>query len=935
LFETTLFNTSDPLSLGHTTNITSVADLVSALQLYGAHSGVGYALPASGVDLFSYRNSLDSLANLGTLHLSLGGSTDTTTAVSFNAPAFENVSNFDVRLMTFAKNPYAHRLKGTAGSAVAAASRADQVERSGPTLLRSKVTMVWLAQEDEVAAVEATAFDDAVAVTLAATAPFDANHSAYVVARSCTVDGASLTLACPLADVDYTCDFAARGRGSKYSFAYSCAMVAPTCLWWDAAAQDFSAEGCAVVAGYAPAAVTCACDRLAAFALGANLTAPAFAFDVTDAPTARPSVAPSPGPTHGPTALPTSSPPTLVPTAADTVTAAVSLQPEATAEPTDADARAFRTVVAAALGVTEGAARNLALATASSSRVRALLALSYSWSVSFDVSVSLSSTTFADANAFAAAVSTELNSVAFVVALNAAVASITRVGTVTAEAVQPAPSRAPVAAPAASPTAGSTPAPTSSPGSAAAAAAAASSSTAFFALVAGAGVAAVLVGVAVQRRHAKRAKRKKVAPASPLDAPKAAPDDRLRLDPLSDGGGSVVDFLEVTTSRLRPWGYTTTTTTTTTTTPAAVAPSPWRSPPSPPPFQLLPTGPQLSPISYHDLVRAGRPLAIKIAPAPLLRLQASEAAAESPERRVVRLRPLARPQAGEAVPSLFAGAAAPRFGDGRRRVAPLPLVAGSGGQNGGPEAARRRPPLSADDNPASDAPQGTWPAAVRSPALTLADVDAAVAAAEDALAAADAELEAAADRQAALEAQAWGFKAELRRASLARARGSSRSHPGGSSERGGGASSSEAARKLHEAKLLQELDRKSRALAAGRARAEQRRARAAAELTHALGRAAPEAAGAAAAPDLDTHDRRAAFGLPRRLEPLLDPLAPGSGGGVDPQQQQQQQQQQRRSANGEATGAESASRLAQRLQHQKQEQEKRKQAWKQHGPYGL
>jgi hypothetical protein len=130
--------------------------------------------------------------------------------------------------------------------------------------------------------------------------------------------------------------------------------------------------------------------------------------------------------------------------------------------------------------------------------------------------------------------------------------------------------------------------------------------------------------------------------------------------------------------------------------------------------------------------------------------------------------------------------------------------------------------------------------------------------------------------------------------------------------------------------LLQELDKKSRALAAGRARAEQRRARAAAELTHALGRAAPEAAGAAAAPDLDTHDRRAAFGLPRRLEPLLDPLAPGSGGGVDPQQQQQ-----RRSANGEATGAESASRLAQRLQHQKQEQEKRKQAWKQHGPYGL
>jgi hypothetical protein len=277
----------------------------------------------------------------------------------------------------------------------------------------------------------------------------------------------------------------------------------------------------------------------------------------------------------------------------------------------------------------------------------------------------------------------------------------------------------------------------------------------------------------------------------------------------------------------------------------------------------------------------------------------------------------------------------------------LPLVAGSGGQNGGPEAALHRPPLSVDDDPASDAPQGTWPAAVRSPALTLADVDAAVAAAEDALAAADAELEAAADRQAALEAQAWGFKAELRRASLDRARGSSRSHPGGSSERGGGASSSEAARKLHEAKLLQEFDRKSRALAAGRARAEQRRARAAVELTHALDRAAPEAAGAVVAPELDTHDRRAAFGLPRRLEPFLDPLAPGSGGGVDQQQQQQQQkhkqqkqkqqqqQQQRRSANGEAPGAESASRLAQRLQHQKQEQEKRKQTWKQHGPNGL
>ena len=1081
LTETSLFNASDVSSLTRIVNITSVLDLVSALQLFGAESEVGYTFESDNTFLFSYRNSLESLENLGALHLSLGGSTDLVTAVSFSGPTFEEVSSYDVRLMTLASDPYASWLKGTLGSAAARDSRTDQGELEGTTLLRSKVTVVRLAPEDKVDAVDMHNLEDTVAVTLAATAPFDTNHSDYIVVGSCAVDGAQVTLDCPLADVPYTCDFDAGGQGGKYLYVYVCPKVVPTCLSWDYTADTFTTEGCAVVPGYTSDAVTCACDHLGTFVLSANTTAPSFSFETTDRPTPEPSALPTPqpshiptarptalptnqptpDPTHNPTALPTTSPPTLIPTTADTVTAAVSFEVVATAAPTDADVALLRTTVADTLSVNEGAVRHLAVVSAQ--RRRVLLADSYTWSISFDVSVSLSLTSAVDVFDFVADVSTKLNKVSFVIALASALTSITSVGQVTANAYERAPSKAPAVAPLRGPS----PQPSSAPSTdAKSVPTGASLPPTMIALIVGAGLVLVLTGVAVQVRRTARAKGK-VAPASPYDLPPGARfDGRPRLDPLSDGGGSLMEFLEVTTSRLRPWGYSVTTTTTTTTpTPGGPAGpggavSPPRSPLSMPPSPLFGRNAQVAPMSSYEYDHNGMPLgntaqypsspasSTSSMPAPMLLMQqqAQEGGDAAPaNRRVVRLRPLTRPPPEAMGPSLYPESLLPRFGDGRRRVAPLPSDLpdhnyndrnsnfnqnSPGWPQGPPIVVQRRPPLSADGLPGSprfnfdplgggDYQESTFRSA-ESSAYSFTPMGEHPYAVEDDVVMADGDIEELTDQQASLEADTWGYKADLRRADLAQVqssrgrssskhRGESRDHGSGgrskdrsgskrSKDRGGSGRSkeragndfsvggggsrrssnnddysrSEAARKVHEIKQLQELDKRSQTLNVRRAEAEQRRARAAEDLARSLEQTAPAAArggptinerfsatdvprrydppsdgrhggGFSAHPPLvpdrrpgqRAAERHEAYELPRRLEPLNDPRAAGGGGGgYNSRTLRNETLPRRGTERGSPTGP-SASRLAQRRQHQMEEQKKRTRHWKENGPKGL
>ena len=860
LFDTTIFNSSYPSSLGYFDNVTKILDIVSTLQLYGADDGLGYPLSATGVDLFSYRHS-GSLANLGALSLSLGGSGDATTSVSFNVSTSDISPNIDVRLFTLNANPYEHILQGTAGSAAAAASRADQVEKSGFTLLRSKVTVLRLALENEVAAINWILPEDSVSLTLAATVPFDTNNSNYLIEMACVEHDAELTLACPLSDVNYVCDLDSNSQGSSYSFVYYCPRVVPTCLWWNEATLDFSDDGCTAMPGYSSDAVTCKCDRLASFVLGANVTAPALDITITDMPTVTP--------TPPPTSLPTTKAPTLVPTTADTVSASVSLEVVATAAPTDADVVAFRTTIADTLDVAERGVRNLILLTVATSR-RALLADSYTWSVSFDVSASLTSTSATDASTFAATVESQLNTAAFATALAAAATSVTSVGDATADAIQPSPTSMPTLG-------GTTSAPPSTSNSTSTSA---SMTTELILLCLGAGLIAVLAGVAIQVRRAQvhnaYAKNKVVpAVASPSDSSVPAPDGRIRLDPLTDGGGSVLNFVEETKLRGPEMG----------------ADPTQGSPLTPAPFQLIPRVPQVSPISYHDLVRAGRPIPTASSAATAAPLRLTEAGeASEPRGRLegrVRLRPLALPGAAgptnRAELSLFPEkasrpnpAAAPRLRGGWR-VAPSPLP-----QIGSGNAAASAPSLIGDQGSnavSQEARSLTRPngGQIRSGHLSVSPVSAASGGQALVLESAHDELEALSDQQAALEAQTWGVKVEMRRANLLRAR-------------------LEAARMQHEVDLLRELDRQSRALAVKRARAEHRRARAVTELKHSLNRELSPGAeiysnteagvpgdiagrnsllAITSSPDGSRSDMGAAQGanngLPRRLEPLVDP----------------------------------------------------------------
>jgi len=354
----------------------------------------------------------------------------------------------------------------------------------------------------------------------------------------------------------------------------------------------------------------------------------------------------------------------------------------------------------------------------------------------------------------------------------------------------------------------------------------------------------------------------------------------------------------------------------------------------------------------------------------------------------------------------------------------------TGWPQGPPIVVQRRPPLSADGLPGSprfnfdplgggDYQESTFRSA-ESSAYSFTPMGEHPYAVEDDVVMADGDIEELTDQQASLEADTWGYKADLRRADLAQVqssrgrssskhRGESRDHGSGgrskdrsgskrSKDRGGSGRSkeragndysvggggsrrsssnddysrSEAARKVHEIKQLQELDKRSQTLNVRRAEAEQRRARAAEDLARSLEQTAPAAArggptinerfsatdvprrydppsdgrhggGFSAHPPLvpdrrpgqRAAERHEAYELPRRLEPLNDPRAAGGGGGgYNSRTLRNETLPRRGTERGSPTGP-SASRLAQRRQHQMEEQKKRTRHWKENGPKGL
>ena len=441
LFQTSLYNASEAGSLRSAANLTRALDLASAAQLFGSFDGVGYALTGPGVSLYSYRSEAGALltSNRGggaagpVISLASTGDATTSAVANFSVAALEALvpsggvggltesSLLDARIATLGKgnNPYARALKGSAGSAAAQSSRADQppAALAGQTLLRSKITVVELtvAGAVEPLAIQGLSPDAPVFITLGATVPFNAtaggDKGGFVRTRPCSADGSSVTVDCPLGDVSYTCDFAAHGGGKPYTFDMTCPRVVPTCLFWDSGANQFSSEGCLVVEGHATESVTCACTHLTAFALGANLTEATVH-------------------ARGPTAAPT-----LAPTPADTVSVAVSLNlATSQASISASETAALKATVAQTSGVSQADMQGFAV-TVTPARRRALLAQapetplvpplggpgaaaaearrlpsSYTWAVSFTVQTGLVASGHASAAGLASSIASSLTS---------------------------------------------------------------------------------------------------------------------------------------------------------------------------------------------------------------------------------------------------------------------------------------------------------------------------------------------------------------------------------------------------------------------------------------------------------------------------------------------------------------------------------------------
>jgi hypothetical protein len=271
--------------------------------------------------MYSYRAEASSMRGVS-IALSDGTSDDTITAVWINASVanlalaasttLATSSLLDLKVATIDANVYALEVASLADTVSATNSRADQTGDAldGGLLLRSKLTMVELAQQDETDPLSVVDLNGLIYVTLAATYPFNTSFDDFkrVFACGAQSDGNEIDLQCPLSDLTHTCDLTSYGGGGAYFFDFVCPFVVPTCLYWDPVQLAFSSEGCSVVAGYSSDAVTCACNHLTTFVLSGNLTEPFFEAHTTPAPTASPTHAPSPKPSRSPTPHPTSAP---------------------------------------------------------------------------------------------------------------------------------------------------------------------------------------------------------------------------------------------------------------------------------------------------------------------------------------------------------------------------------------------------------------------------------------------------------------------------------------------------------------------------------------------------------------------------------------------------------------------------------------------------
>ena len=455
LFDTSVFGASGgTASYGFASAALAALRLASANQLHGALEGVGYALSSGDLDAYSYRSAAGDLNSLGALQISSGGaSSDMTTSVAFSAAAEAAMiaaatgataaTVWDFKVATLDSNVYAYALDGTSGTAAALASRLDQAVTSGDTLLRSKLTVVEMsAQDGSTPLASLTGLSAAIEVTLAATVPFTVDLSAFEKNFVCATDGASIDLGCPLTTETHTCDFAANGNGGKYFFVAVCPYVAPTCLWWDSSTAAFSAAGCSVQSGYRAGAVTCECDHLTTFALGAEATTLEVTAQTTPAPTLSPSplpTVPSPRPTSSSTSP---APTTPAPTLQATVSASVALYLDASAAATDANKATLKATLATELGVAQAAIKGFEV---NSSRRRRRRLLASTWSVGFSVQ----SSTASDAAALASSVLATLQGASFdsnlVSALPGVVTGVASVSTSSVDRSAPSPTPSPVA----------------------------------------------------------------------------------------------------------------------------------------------------------------------------------------------------------------------------------------------------------------------------------------------------------------------------------------------------------------------------------------------------------------------------------------------------------------------------------------------------------
>ena len=324
LFHTAVFNNTydfGAVSLDHSANVSTILRLTSTALLIDAYDGVGYLMSglSQEVELYSYRSSLE---NLGGYYVSLLGadSGDTITKVYFNksfvsqvqdAESLNETSTLDVYIATIDTNILMYALRGSEGSAAAIASRADQADTTGVTLLRSDLTVVELALVNDPSPLASANLTEPIEVTLRANIQFTANLTDFDKLFACNVDQEVVTLDCPLAPLNHTCDFATNGNGEKYIVEFVCPYVAPVCLRWHTGARNFSDADCRVFPEYTESEVTCECNyqpTSTIFVLSGELVEAKTTVLQTAEPTLSPSLQPTSVPTHTPTPRPTQTP---------------------------------------------------------------------------------------------------------------------------------------------------------------------------------------------------------------------------------------------------------------------------------------------------------------------------------------------------------------------------------------------------------------------------------------------------------------------------------------------------------------------------------------------------------------------------------------------------------------------------------------------------